>query len=66
MPMAAIFEKAMNNTLYQDVVAQICEMILAGSIRKGELLPSESKLCTQFQVSRRGRSYRPFGERGRL
>ena len=52
MPMAAIFEKAMNNTLYQDVVAQICEMILAGSIRKGELLPSESKLCTQFQVSR--------------
>ena len=52
MPMAAIFEKAMNNTLYQDVVAQICEMILAGSIRKGELLPSESKLRTQFQVSR--------------
>ena len=50
--MAAIFEKAMNNTLYQDVVAQICEMILAGSIRKGELLPSEAKLCTQFQVSR--------------
>ena len=50
--MRATFEKATNNTLYQDVVAQICEMILAGSIKKGELLPSEAKLCAQFQVSR--------------
>ena len=47
-----MFEKATNNTLYQDVVAQICEMILAGSIKKGDLLPSEAKLCAQFQVSR--------------
>lgn len=49
---SGMFEKAVNNTLYQDVVSQICEMILTGSIRKGDLLPSEAKLCAQFQVSR--------------
>lgn len=50
--MRGAFEKATHNTLYQDVVAQICEMILEGSIKKGELLPSEARLCAQFQVSR--------------
>lgn len=47
-----MFYKARNNTLYQDVVNQICQIILDGQIKKGTLLPSEKKLCEQFGVSR--------------
>ncbi len=47
-----MFEKATNSTLYQNVVAQVCAMIRDGSISKGSLLPSESALCQQLQVSR--------------
>lgn len=47
-----MFYKAKHNTLYQDVVNQLCQIILNGQIKKGELLPSEKKLCEQFSVSR--------------
>ncbi len=47
-----MFDKAKNNTLYEDVVNQICQLILDGEIKMGELLPSENKLCEQFGVSR--------------
>ena len=47
-----MYDKAVNGTLSQDVVAQLSRMILDGSIKKGEMLPSESKLCELFSVSR--------------
>ncbi|MCD8369852.1 MAG: FadR family transcriptional regulator [Clostridiales bacterium] len=47
-----MFQKVTTNTLYENVIAQICQLILDGSIKKGDLLPSEKQLCEQFQVSR--------------
>lgn len=47
-----MFDKAVNSTLCQNVVAQISKMILDGSIKKGDMLPSEAKLCELFGVSR--------------
>ena len=47
-----MFEHATHNMLYQDVISQISKMILEGKIGKGDLLPSESALCAQFNVSR--------------
>lgn len=47
-----MFDKAVNSTLCQNVVAQLSKMILDGSIKKGDMLPSEAKLCELFGVSR--------------
>ena len=47
-----MFDKAMNSTLSQDIVAQLSKMILEGTFKKGQFLPSEAKLCEQFGVSR--------------
>ena len=47
-----MFDKAVNSTLCQNVVAQISKMILDGSIKKGDMLPSEARLCELFGVSR--------------
>lgn len=45
-------EKTGSNILYKDLVSKISKLILEGSIRKGDLLPSEHALCQQFGVSR--------------
>ena len=47
-----MFVQAKNRTLYQEVVNQLCEMILSGRIKKGDYLPSEQKLCEEMGVSR--------------
>lgn len=47
-----MYSHAKNNTLCEDVVAQLSRMILGGSIKKGDYLPSEAKLCELFGVSR--------------
>lgn len=47
-----MFVQAKNRTLHHEVVNQLCEMILSGGIKKGELLPAEQKLCEQMGVSR--------------
>lgn len=47
-----MFTKTTGRALYREVVNQICQMILSGRLKKGDLLPSEQKLCEQMGVSR--------------
>jgi DNA-binding FadR family transcriptional regulator len=47
-----MFQTAKPTKVFQDVVAQIEEAILAGRIQTGETLPSERELKEMFQISR--------------
>lgn len=47
-----MFKPAKQNRIYQDVVEQIQEAILEGTLKVGELLPPERKLIEMFGVSR--------------
>ena len=47
-----MFKAAKQNRIFQDVVAQIQESILAGKLTPGEMLPSERELKEVLQVSR--------------
>ena len=38
--------------LYEEVVQQIQQMIINGTLKKGDLLPSENELARQTKVSR--------------
>lgn len=51
-PQRHMFEKAKQNRVFQDVVDQIQEAILAGHIQPGEKLPSERELKETFNISR--------------
>lgn len=48
----AMFKAAKQNRIFQDVVEQIQETILAGKLKPGETLPSERELKEMLQVSR--------------
>jgi len=47
-----VFKPAKQTRIYQDVVEQIQEAILAGQLKIGEQLPAERKLIDMFGVSR--------------
>lgn len=47
-----MFREAKKNRVFQDVVDQIQDAIINGSIQAGEVLPSERELKDSFQVSR--------------
>ncbi|MBM4278026.1 MAG: FadR family transcriptional regulator [Deltaproteobacteria bacterium] len=47
-----MFKKAKQNRAFEDVVSQIQEAILEGSLKTGERLPGERQLRETFQVSR--------------
>ncbi len=46
------FTKAKQNRIFQDIVDQVEEAILAGSIEPDQRLPAERELCEQFKASR--------------
>ena len=50
--MPKIFRKARQNRIFQDVVDQIQEAILSGSLKTGEKLPPERELGALFGTSR--------------
>jgi len=47
-----IFKKAKQNRIFQDIVEQIQEAILAGKLAPGDKLPAERTLCDTFKTSR--------------
>lgn len=47
-----MFEPIKNQKIYQQVVEQIQSMLLEGSLKKGDRLPSERDMSERFQVSR--------------
>ena len=47
-----MFQKAKQNRIFQNVVAQIQEAILSGDLKTGDTLPPERALREMFQVSR--------------
>jgi GntR family transcriptional regulator, transcriptional repressor for pyruvate dehydrogenase complex len=47
-----MFKAAKQNRIFQDVVEQIQETILAGKLKPGEMLPPERELKEMLQVSR--------------
>lgn len=50
--MSPMFKKARHHRIFQDVVEQIQESILNGTLQAGHVLPPERELREQFQVSR--------------
>jgi GntR family transcriptional repressor for pyruvate dehydrogenase complex len=47
-----MFKPIKNTKLYEQVIAQIKEMIASGNLKKGDKLPSERELVEKLQVSR--------------
>jgi len=47
-----MFKQVKQSKAYQDVVDQIQELIMAGTLKAGSLLPAERELKEQFSVSR--------------
>jgi GntR family transcriptional repressor for pyruvate dehydrogenase complex len=47
-----MFETAKSTKVFQDVVAQIEDAILAGRVKTGDMLPSERDLKDMFRISR--------------
>lgn len=52
MVMNPMFRKATQNRVFQDVVHQVQEAILDGTLKAGERLPSERDLVEMFKTSR--------------
>ena len=47
-----MFRKTSQNRIYQDLVEQIQEAILAGKLKPGDKLPPQRELSEMFQTSR--------------
>lgn len=47
-----IFKKARQNRIFQDIVDQIQQAVVAGELNPGEKLPPEREMCTVFHTSR--------------
>lgn len=51
-PKIMIFKKAKQNRIFQDIVDQVQQAIVAGELAPGEKLPAEREMCSIFNTSR--------------
>src|SRR5512137_1413361 len=51
-PLAVMYSPIQSERLYERIVSQIEQRIVAGEIKSGDQLPSENELAKQFGVSR--------------